>query len=321
VHTRWARNSFVDSHLTAISGYHYAYHWRYGEVINQTVFYSNTTITSNPPSGSNINFTPKERGILGEWQTFGNNLTGLLYNTSQILSEQSEAHLFINPNDATLICAGTGCNGPVLTYDMLTGYDFRFTTGTNLLDNPSRIGFLDSEWEKFVAIKLFTLGILENFVVLPSISITSPTNTTYPSGSDIPLNYTPVQNTNPIDTCSLQLDDTARSVLTSCANTSITGLADGSHNVTVFVNDTAGNEAYSGVVFFTLFTPAAPITGQVTGAGAIILSILVLLAGLGMVLFTANTVLKQGNMTEALVITIIGITVVVVIATFVASIT
>jgi len=92
----------------------------------------------------------------------------------------------------------------------------------------------------------------------PTLSIQSPMNTTY-NVSTINLNYT--TSNGDIDTCWYYRDGAGPTPLPNCTNVTLPALADGSHYVTVYVNDTAGNE-YSPVVFFTVDTTPPAVTIQ-----------------------------------------------------------
>jgi hypothetical protein len=86
----------------------------------------------------------------------------------------------------------------------------------------------------------------------PTVTIQSPTNTTY-NVSTIDLNYTALDNLA-IDSCWYYLDGSGPIALPGCLNSSLSGLANGPHNVTVFANDTAGN-MNSSTEFFTVYVP------------------------------------------------------------------
>ncbi len=90
----------------------------------------------------------------------------------------------------------------------------------------------------------------------PTLTVISPTNKTYNSNS-VALNYT-AHDTNAI-TCSYSLNGAAYTDLASCANTTLSSLAEGSQNVTVKVVDQAGNENAS-TIYFGVDTVAPNIT-------------------------------------------------------------
>ena len=91
----------------------------------------------------------------------------------------------------------------------------------------------------------------------PSISILSPENKTYDT-ADIPLNFTVSESVSWIG---YSLNGQASVTITG--NTTLTGLSDGSHNVTVYAKDTAGNTGTSETIYFTIKTQQSepfPIT-------------------------------------------------------------
>ncbi|MCW4046629.1 MAG: Ig-like domain-containing protein [Candidatus Bathyarchaeota archaeon] len=82
----------------------------------------------------------------------------------------------------------------------------------------------------------------------PAISDLSVENKTY-SQNSLPLNFTTDQPTSWIGYC---LDGEAN--VTIAGNATLTGLLEGSHNITVYANDTAGNMGASKTVTFTIDT-------------------------------------------------------------------
>ncbi|GEM_PF-1867635 len=82
----------------------------------------------------------------------------------------------------------------------------------------------------------------------PSLTIQSPTNTTF-NASSVSLSFT-ASDPN-LGSC-WRILDTANASLASCANTTLTGLSTGAHNVTVFANDTTGNTKEASAVYFTV---------------------------------------------------------------------
>jgi hypothetical protein len=86
------------------------------------------------------------------------------------------------------------------------------------------------------------------------ISVTSPTNTTYSSGEIALIFAANEQN----EAMNYTLDDEAN--VTIIANTPLTGLADGKHQLTVYVNCTEGNMIECATVWFTIDTTPPDIT-------------------------------------------------------------
>ena len=85
----------------------------------------------------------------------------------------------------------------------------------------------------------------------PSIQIIQPENKTY-NTTNIPLNFTLTEPS----TIRYSIDK--QDNITLAGNTTLTGLPDGLHNITIYANDTAGNMGKSDVVFFTVATQPLP---------------------------------------------------------------
>jgi len=90
----------------------------------------------------------------------------------------------------------------------------------------------------------------------PIISVISPANTTYTS-SNISLTFTV---NDPTAMMGYNLDGQANVTITG--NTTLTGLFDGTHFITVYANDTSGNTAYSNITYFTVASPTPGISIQ-----------------------------------------------------------
>jgi len=82
----------------------------------------------------------------------------------------------------------------------------------------------------------------------PKISITTPSNNTYINNSEIEVNYT-VSDLN-LDSCWYNNDTTSsNATLASCTNITTITWGDGQYNITIWTNDTYGNENSSSVTF------------------------------------------------------------------------
>ncbi|MDH5375925.1 MAG: hypothetical protein OEW95_08945, partial [Candidatus Bathyarchaeota archaeon] len=90
--------------------------------------------------------------------------------------------------------------------------------------------------------------------VVPSILLVSPTNTVYASAS-VPLRFLTYETASWIG---YSLDGLMN--VTVSGNTTLFGLSDGVHTVTVYANDTAGNVGYSDTVYFTIDATLPSIT-------------------------------------------------------------
>jgi hypothetical protein len=94
----------------------------------------------------------------------------------------------------------------------------------------------------------------------PIISNLSLENKTY-SQNDLPLNFTTDEPTSWMGYC---LD--GKTNVTVAGNATLAGLSEGSHSVTIYSNDTAGNVDASETVTFTVDTPEPFPTTQVATA-------------------------------------------------------
>jgi hypothetical protein len=86
-------------------------------------------------------------------------------------------------------------------------------------------------------------------VISPSGSVLSPVNKTYDI-SDVPLNFTVKE---PISQIAYSLDGKENLVI--FGNTTLTGLANGDHNLTVYAKDDCGNIGVSETIFFSVKVP------------------------------------------------------------------
>ncbi len=84
----------------------------------------------------------------------------------------------------------------------------------------------------------------------PTISVASPENKTHPV-EDIPLTFTVSESTSWIG---YSLD--SQSNVTISGNTTIIGLLEGTHTITVYANDTDGNMGLSDLVYFSIHPEA-----------------------------------------------------------------
>jgi hypothetical protein len=111
-----------------------------------------------------------------------------------------------------------------------------------------------------------------NFTVLvPNPVIVAPENTAY-NESSVPLVFT--VDTSATSWVGYSLD--GKDNVTIAGNTTLTGLSNGEHNVTVYANDTSGNISASQTVNFTVALPpetkpfSTVAVASVSGASAVI---------------------------------------------------
>jgi hypothetical protein len=88
--------------------------------------------------------------------------------------------------------------------------------------------------------------------VSPSVSILSLVNKTYDL-SDVPLHFTVNE---PVSQIAYSLD--GKENITISGNTTLTGLANGDHNVTVYATDETGNTGASQTIYFNIDVPEPP---------------------------------------------------------------
>gem|GEM_PF-2056806 len=140
--------------------------------------------------------------------------------------------------------------------DNTTHYNFintsSFTTNETISVN---ISCWDANSNNDSALLNFTLDMDDSDTTLPTITIHSPVNGTTQANSTIVLNVTADET---IDTWWYS-NDSGITNLTFSPNITIPGYPEGLNNITVFANDSAGNENES-TVFFTIDTTAPTIT-------------------------------------------------------------
>jgi len=82
----------------------------------------------------------------------------------------------------------------------------------------------------------------------PTITITSPINNSYSSNTELPINYSAVDLT--LESCWYKIEtDINNNTLTGCANITRVTWSQGQHNITLWVNDSAGNSNSTDVTF------------------------------------------------------------------------
>jgi hypothetical protein len=101
--------------------------------------------------------------------------------------------------------------------------------------------------------------------VNPQISITTPSNNTNSSNTGLDINYT----TSDASNCWYSNDSmSVNTTLAGCTNLTTITWSEGPHNVTIWVNDSAGNENSSSITFTTDTTlPTIDFTDQTTTSG------------------------------------------------------
>jgi hypothetical protein len=88
--------------------------------------------------------------------------------------------------------------------------------------------------------------------VSPSVSVLSLVNKTY-DVSDVPLDFTVSE---PVSQMAYSLD--GKENITIAGNTTLTGLSNGEHNITVYATDETGNTGASETIIFNVAKPKPP---------------------------------------------------------------
>lgn len=140
--------------------------------------------------------------------------------------------------------------------------------GVELNFSPLEIFYINSSSTTF-----FTVGTPP-----PSLKILEIW-TNYTSSQSVPLNFT---INEPATWMAYDLDNQAN--ITIIGNTTLRYLPDGSHNLTVYANDTAGNTGVSNTVYFTITKPAqsqafptaSPTINVVLEASVVVLVVMIL---------------------------------------------
>jgi len=138
--------------------------------------------------------------------------------------------------------------------------------------------------------------------IAPVVTVQNPTGSV-----SSPYNVNYVTDELNLDSCWYSTDDGSNTTIPSCGNFTDTA-AVGSHNITVYANDTLGNIG-SGTSAFSVSAPVVPpATGMVTGATAAVYMILPILLGL-LIILAAIAMMMSGHtdIKEAAVMVIIGI--------------
>jgi hypothetical protein len=107
----------------------------------------------------------------------------------------------------------------------------------------------------------------------PSVSVLSPENTTY-NAANVTLNFTVSESASQV---SYVLDGGEN--LPAEGNTTLAGLSNGEHNVTVYATDLAGNNGTSETRYFNIDVPepfpTAPVVAGITSAAVVCIGVLI----------------------------------------------
>jgi hypothetical protein len=149
--------------------------------------------------------------------------------------------------------------------------DGNHTVKISIKDSAGRLGYSDS-----IAFVVDTIP--------PSIEILSPENRTYTDAS-IPLSFTINESTYWIG---YSLDDGANQTVFA-NNRILPSLFEGSHNLTLYAKDTAGNIGVSEKIWFTTRTQQEPTSTWITIIALITATVI------GIVLFVYFTKFRKKN--------------------------
>ena len=147
--------------------------------------------------------------------------------------------------------ASTGINGCYYSLNGTANVSFTCLTNTSFIagNGLSNLTVFVNDSVGNLNSSHFTIFTVDT--VYPRLLINHPTNLSNHSVNTISLNITSV-DTN-LDSCWVTNVTGQNQSFTCLANTTISG-PDGTHNITIFANDSAGNLNMSGIITFTLDT-------------------------------------------------------------------
>jgi hypothetical protein len=152
-------------------------------------------------------------------------------------------------------------NGSIGNYwsDYLTRFPNASEIGSSGIgDTPYEINQVNKAWMygELVDVTWIRGHIIDHYplmapvdFVAPSIKVLSPENKTYDTSS-VPLNFTVNEAVSQI---TYRLDGEENVAISG--NTTLTGLANGNHNLTVYAKDEAGNIGVSETIYFSVEVP------------------------------------------------------------------
>ena len=141
--------------------------------------------------------------------------------------------------------------------------------GSEVIDSSHRYTYYDG----FEMVGYSTVSFVKDLVP-PRISVLSPQNTTYTS-PDAKLDFTVNEDVSQL---LYSLDNAGNQTIEG--NTTITGLLNGEHNVTLYVFDSVGNAASPKTIFFNVNAPESFLFVPV-----ISVSIVAVIVGVGLLVY------------------------------------
>ncbi|MBI3623065.1 hypothetical protein HY212_03220 [Candidatus Pacearchaeota archaeon] len=217
---------------------------------------TNTTITC----GNNVSGLSSNEGS-NTWKVWANDTAGNLNSSSKtfFVDTISPNISIISPLNQTFTNATILVNLSASDSNGVSQIWFYNGTANVSYSSPAYYTFPQGS-TTIIAYANDTIGNLNSsnktfFVdsVIPSIVIYSPLNTTYNSSS-VFLNYS-ASDSSGISACWYSRDSNPNISLVGCSTATLTGFSDGSHNIRVYANDTAGNLNSSTAYFSADSTP------------------------------------------------------------------
>lgn len=243
----WPENSTVSNNLDLIVGnstLNYSYPTDSRDNVEQVFIYNSTNgtwrvyVNGTTISGSQTFYLASNREFIDFItiesplnQTYG---TGSLHFNMTVTKAIANATVSID----------NGANH-TLTNDTLFHY-YNLTIPA-LLEGTRNATFYANDSNNFITnTTYFTIDLTK-----PLILIQSPENGTY-NDTNVSLNFTLSETGS---WCGYSLDNSANTTLTDCSNSTLSSLSEGSHNVTIYANDTAGNMNKSNAGIFSVSLP------------------------------------------------------------------
>ena len=121
----------------------------------------------------------------------------------------------------------------------------------------------------------------------PAVSVMAPENITY-DAAEIQLNFTVNEQ---VSWMGYSLDSQPKVQI--AGNTTLTGLSNGAHNLTVYAKDIAGNNGVSEIVYFRVEIPFSTIPLAVVSAATV--ALVGALIGVGLLIHFKKRGKKAGN--------------------------
>jgi hypothetical protein len=234
----------------------YMYDWKYAEVSPPTVTQPPAIIIHTPQNGSfyqkNLNLTfdviiPETNGDKSVRE-----VTKLYYKATWVPNEVTISVGFEESTSFSIDLSGvSGGNHSITIYAVGYGCYYADTVVNGI--------FVTYYINRFEIIGSSTVSFIKD-ILPPRISLLSPQNGTYAT-SDVELDFTVSEAASEIKYC---LDGKENQTITGTVT--LTGLAEGAHNVTLYAADLAGNTATPKTLFFGVDLPEPFPTMPVTAS-------------------------------------------------------